>query len=259
MLKKIFCYDFKNLGKKLLPILLGGLACGILGLVASLLLTRVSEAASLGVGTIWVISFLGCFALSIYASIVTFTYYYRKFFTDEGYLTHMFPASVHTQFLAKVLSGSIFWLLSEIVLTIGLIATIALPAKELFDFVGINVSSIADISFSVTAIPSLIFSFLSLIISPVQSVVLIFTAITLGSLSFKKRKVGGSILFYFICNIAVSTATSFVETIVYYALPSNQMIIDIVSMATSLVLSIAVIVVGYLLSTHMLSTKLNLE
>ena len=252
----------KTLGKKQLPILLGLIGCGLVSCVSSFLLVKIAKVAPavmFGPMMLWGICLTGCGVLAIFSMIVTLAYYYKKFFTDEGYLTFMFPASAEEQFLAKALSGSIFYLAAELAMLLSFFFSIFYPASSAFSAFGIDFNLTVSSGMAAITPFSLVYGILSFLLSPIQSIVLIYTAITLGSLFFKKHKIGGSVLFYIICSSVVNIATSIVDTLTYVAFPSNQTVNELLTMLVGIVMTAATIIVGYYLSVYMLKKKLNLE
>ena len=264
MLKKLFIYDVKTLRKSQVPFILGILGAGVVGILCMLLNLLIPNDFILLRIFPTLIIYLLFTALSIASTVAVIfilIHYYKKFFSDEGYLTFMFPVSVETQFMSKLLSGALFSLLSMLATVISFVllfvAMIGSTApSDLWELPALDLGPIpAEVIVTVLLVALL------LLISPIANLILYYTAITLGSIFFSKHKILGSILFYVVVNFAMSVIT-FAATIIVTilsAISQSEWVMILTILVTTLLLLVAVSFIGYFICTHMLKKKINLE
>ncbi len=256
----------KTLAKTQVPCLIGIVGSGLLGLLLSFAISAIPEQyffLSIAPTMFWILTLLSAAVVTVVAYVFILIHYYRKFFTDEGYLTFMFPASIETQFLSKVLSGVVYWFLAGAALILALVLALVLPVSSVLSFsseiaavFGVTVETSASASF----IPTLL-SVFTILVTPFSSIILYFTAITLGSIFFVKHKILGSILFYVLSNIIVNTITTVVQfvTLIPANLATNPTLSTSIVLLSNIIMLILVAIIGYLISTILLRKKLNLE
>jgi len=268
MLKKLFIYDMRTLRRSQVPFILGILGAGVVGILCMLINLLIPEDLVLLRIFPTLIIYLLFTALSVAAAaagIFILIHYYKKFFSDEGYLTFMFPVSVETQFMSKVLSGSLFSLLSMLatVISFGLLFVAMIGSTVPSDLWELSGGAPA-LDFSPIPAPAIVTAILVVLLvflTPIANLILYYTAITLGSIFFSKHKILGSILFYMVVNFAMSFITfaaTFVVAILS-AFSQSEWVMILTILVTSLLLLVAVSVLGYFICTYMLKKKINLE
>lgn len=268
MLKKLFIYDIKTLRRSQVPFILGILGAGVVGILCMIINLLIPENLVLLRIFPTLIIYLLFTALSVaaaVASIFILIHYYKKFFSDEGYLTFMFPVSVETQFMSKVLSGSLFSLLSMLatVISFGLLFVAMIGSTVPSDLWELSGGAPA-LDFGLIPAPAIVTAILVVLLvflTPIANLILYYTAITLGSIFFSKHKILGSILFYMVVNFAMSFITfaaTFVVAILS-AFSQSEWVMILTISVTSLLLLVAVSVLGYFICTYMLKKKINLE
>ncbi len=269
MLKKLFVYDMKTLSKSQVPFILGILGAGVLGLLCTLSTYLIPDDLSFLTVFPMLISYLLLMAVSVGASVASIfilIHYYKKFFSDEGYLTFMFPVSVETQFLSKLLSGTIFSVLGVLATLFSFLLIFSamigsVTPMELADLINILFSGTGASPLSVGVVITAVLIVLLILVSPASQLSLYYTAVTLGSIFFSKHKIIGSIVFYMVANFVVSIVTFAVTLIVAIitAILQNELIMMITMLSVSLVMLIAIGIAGYFISVYMLKRKINLE
>ncbi len=277
MLKKLFIYDMKTLAKTQIPCLISIVGCGLLALLLSIAIAVIPAdfgALAIAPAMLWIFSVLGAAITTVVAYIFILMHFYKKFFTDEGYLTFMFPATIETQYLSKVLSGVVYWFAIEIALILALVLALFLPATALLSFLSDFITSdsalsslfMTEVGLTVTvpfwqSFLSTLLSVFNMLITPFSQIILYFTAITLGSLFFSKHKILGSVLFYFLSNITVNIITAIVQVLTL--LPANAAenltMSSIIASLSNIIMMILIAIIGYLISITVLHKKLNLE
>ena len=111
MLKKLFRYDMKALTRTLLPLSLATLGCGILLLLSQLAMRFAPETGLFSVlmpllfGMLIFFGSVASLLLPVVGEFFILHRYYKNFFTDEGYLTFVLPATMDEQLASKILSG----------------------------------------------------------------------------------------------------------------------------------------------------------
>lgn len=271
MLKKLFRYDFKALSRMLLPLTAATVGCGVILCVSILILSGAPEEGIFSVllpilfGSLTVFSAIAAVVLPVVGEFFILHRYYKNFFTDEGYLTFTLPATVEEHLHSKLLSGLLWSFLSSVAAIGALCIGIGLPAVIHSSGDG-AILSILSLVFSdflegSNEIYLLILTILTILISLISQLVLFYTAITLGSLFMSKHKIVGSVLFYFVANAAISIVSSIFSTIftVISALSQNVAFVTMMSLASAIVINIAVAVIGYFIILSMLKNRLNLE
>ena len=253
MLKKLFAYDMKNLSKLLVGTCVtligsGALAC-LLFYVSMLLPDKFTFIPMLPYAILMLCILTGGPLMTLYI----FIYYYRSFYTDTGYLTFVFPATMKEHLNAKLLSGILFSLAIALSTVIGaLIALIPNLGASwlllLFNGVSSTTNVLMILLYAVLILTSLI-----------SQVFLVYLAITLGSLFFSKHKVLGSVIFYFVVNWGVSLVEGILSVIVIALIASLPEIASMIaSVLLSLVCAVGVLIASYIINLRMLERRLNL-
>lgn len=220
--------------------------------------------------------FVSFLALAIYAAAVSFIMmfrFYKNKFTDEGYLTFTLPVKTSQIFLSSALN-MLIWMVISVVLVAALCAAMILfgtatdglinmdiirSFKEMdyiWEEMGYMFGQILGDGFGVLSV-------ITILISPVYSVVLSMTCITLGAVVAKKHKILAAIGISYGASMVLSIISSVVTSI-----PSLLFIGDTsmessdlyftLTMVGQLLIYVGVIVGGYFLSTHLMKHKLNL-
>ncbi|MDR0964457.1 MAG: hypothetical protein LBM60_07565 [Clostridium sp.] len=286
---KLFKFEWKNTSKVSLLILLYlGIATAI-GCSAFLLPVWERLAGAITYGTdlslLDMISFFSAsgfiiiYAISVSAAATGLTVYfavtfYQSMYSRRGYLTHTLPVNSHALLCSKILTYGL-WSLIYIIATVvsaGIFFTVCIATitrvmggsteafsyilNEFFKVLQNEFYNITGTSFVVYII-TILFGGL---IQSFSSIILVLTAITIGQLS-AKHKVLMSIVSYLgvmFINFMVGLITSAFTT--SYTLPSQGETLNLYTpQLISIAISAALAVGGYILSSHIIRNKLNLQ
>ena len=227
MLKKVFKRDMRAIFSTWWIVAVCVLGVALAGAVALRLslLGLSSEDASVAVSLLSTLGMLGAF-FSIFAVVASFTvtailvyyYFYRNFYSDEGYLTFTLPVSRRTLFLSKTLSAVIWQLLHYALLIVCLfIYLLIAPAGgeegifggDILSGLGEALSMLGELAgaWLLLYIPALL---LALVATVFFSTVLAELCITVGAVVTRKYKLLVGIGIYY----AVNTAFSFAAQVV---------------------------------------------
>ena len=258
---------------------LASLGMGILaGIILRLIFTfsdKIPEILAATMGASIGFMFLAIMICDVAMSILLMVRFYKHKFTDEGYLTFTLPVSSHQVFLSAALNNLIWVIISILAIALSflasfLIGTAGVPEmqeiQEILDTFGFTIETIlpADLK------NCLFIYILQGIVALPYSVVIVMTCLTVGATIAKKHKILAAIGFYY----ALSWLSGIFNGIVSVVLSLNNAdLLDsfnqeaylqymqntvITTGIISLVWQLALILGGYLLSTRLMSRKLNL-
>ncbi len=257
MLKKLFYNDFHAIRRRTLPLLLSALGCSVCAFLIVLLDAVLPQTGDIAVFldntlTSVLVALLFAFVvLLVLSGLHIFIHYYRNFFTDEGYLTFMLPATREQLLVSKVLAGITWTLIILLCAAASVTIGVLLPIELLMRAENASfLSSLWRDALSLFSPLSLIDSLLGLF----AQIVFIYTAITLGSLFFTKRKMLGAFLFYLLLSSVISFLRTLLSLLFYTVTDEGEIFTSLVSV----LLSLAVGIGGYLVTSALLKHKLNL-
>ncbi len=283
MLKKLLRYEFKSVSKTLLPLFFGVFAASVFSSLFSTLNIRVFSAdsgesffqsiLSLVSWTLFGLSLFAVFASIFIVYFILLHRYFKNFFGDEGYLTFTLPAKTQTHLWAKTISGIVWTALGILVACASGLILIVFgtgwkapiadnPILNLLDQFFKLVFNVLGTSNAVLFLIEILFMVLASIAS---QMLMYYLAITLGSIIAKKRKVLASIGMYIVVNSVLSTLTSLVMIPARFIGVGHENTIDDfiatghMYMLFSIIISIMIGGICFLVCNKMLETKLNLE
>lgn len=197
-----------------------------------------------------------CSAGSLFFLIYRF---YKRCFTDEGYLTFTLPVTSHQILLSSFLNTIIgeLIMLAAVCLSVAIAVLLFLGAfpenliwadvsvglKEAFSQMWASLREHFDVLASMTATG---------IISALAELIVLMLAVTIGAMIAKKHKILAAVAVYY----GISMVQSFVLTFTNLSVVSEENILHIFSATglTSLVIGIG----GYFLMHYLVDRKLNL-
>ena len=234
-----------------------------------------SRVLSISGRLISVACWIAVIAYPILALILVLRRYYKNFFTDEGYLTFTLPVKANTHLMSKFLSGYIWMVIAAIItfISLGILILCGTAGKGLFNQKILDwIKDLFDwsnfTSKEIGIVVRLIIEFaLMVITTAAYSLLLMYLAITLGSIIAKKHKLLASIGMYYAINIAVGLIMNVFSVILVsrvrddqYYLTSYYGLSYIESTLWTLVALFTVFAVAaYLVNRHLLKNKLNLN
>ena len=204
---------------------------------------------------LYVFVFFGLFAYALGSELFLAYQFYKRKFTDEGYLTFTLPAHSWQIFLSSMVNIMVWTLI------IGLVTALAIGAILLIGIVGTPVwQELSGHGLQFPDMADVMAEFHPLVIlysiaQYVSSTVIMMTCITLGSVLAKKHKILASIGVYYGWSLVMGVITT-------------QLLGDVLYMATELdftrvytietILLLTVSMGGFLLSCWLMDKKLNL-
>lgn len=268
MLSKVFKHDFRAIGKKTLPLMT---VMGMLAVLNTVLMTVLlygleghsSRGAALAkglLGTLLGFSFVALVALYVVAYVLMFSRYYKSTFTDEGYLTLTLPVGTHSLLGGKFLAAGVWVLIDSAVLLASVFVTL-IPALL---FLGGVVQEPDETYwiwefFSQINIGDVALTLLKVFFSAVANIMVIFVAITLGSLLMNQHKILGSVLFFVVVNAVCEMVESVIGSVTVSLAVYHQDVYYVVSSLVTLVMYAGLSVGMYFLNHYMLRYRMNLQ
>lgn len=262
MLGKLFKYDFKEMGNFYLPmyIIYVGIAVAF-----TILIVIGQHSALLEENTIFALLFgviafayvLAVIALIILSGLIVVYYFYRKFVSEEAYLTMTLPVEPWKQVLSKLLSSAVWQVITWIIFaaSVGFVLLVTGTLQELLNnmqigfalrMAWIEICEVLQLNAS-SAVLSAIYGVILLISSPL----IYFAAISIGQM-VNKHKVLMSVAAYVILNIVVTFITANGAFNFWADTASQILILSIIEQAV-------ISVIYFAISVYFLTKNLNLE
>ncbi len=204
MFCKLFKYDFKRMGRWLLPVQIVTFGAAIVfGLMIRIAMLLKTDAMDLGVKTQTMLSLSVTLAVILATAIVAFVAitvfyeFYKSMASEEGYLTHTLPIEEGKIFLCKILTA-VTWLAITAVVAVASILVFLLIIDGVGVIKDVYVAS-KDLafgwqtSFGVLIAENVIRGAFSLI----SAVTVCYFSIILGSIVAQKAKVVAGLGIYF--------------------------------------------------------------
>lgn len=215
-------------------------------------------------------------------SLVTIVYFavrfYKNLYSDEGYLMHTLPVKPSHLILAKTLISSLWFFLINMLVVWAVFAVmgVCIPVMvRIEDAVSLEWFLTNAVSLYGMSAPAFgIFFLVSTVVSSFSSTLVIYASISLGQL-FSKHKVMASILCYIGYNMLVSTISSIamvpsltklVLSDIHNTSAVNELGIPAFFgsfMRTTLIMSVIgsviIAIVSYILTEYIMRKQLNLD
>ncbi len=281
MFRKLFKYDFQSIRRIGLPLLLGILGAGVLGLLVAFLSSTLlpKEIAYenffvvfLSIITSSVIS-LVAFVIPLGAAaihVIVFVNFYRSLITDEGYLTFTLPVRAADIIRSKFWNAMLWSALS-------LVATVLAFAAFLLPMGAADVTVLSEIRYAFSEIgrawgmgaaEGWVLLFLLILLIPVSvanTFLMYFGAIFFGSVVSGKNKLLSAILCIFGVNFLYSIASGIFVGIsslfggIAGAATNSIPLAFIVMLLLAVIALSGVNVAFYFILKHMMEKKINLS
>ncbi len=274
MLGKLIKHDLSAQRRLLIPLTLAIIAASLLCAGALRYIVYVfssespSDLAVMSASSLIMYVFLNAIAVIAYPTVVTIlimVHFYRNLYTDEGYLTFTLPVRTGSILLSKFLTAVLWNIISSavvlgcfsFVVTFGT-ATDTVVNTEAFTAMSDIVSFFGDM-FGASPILYLV----ELAATSLYMTVILFLAITIGSIIAKKHKVLASIGLYYAISIATSLVTNIVGIFMMIPALFGDAETMFVSTVTVQPLVDSIIYIGfaaaaYILTGSLMKNKLNL-
>lgn len=178
---------------------------------------KIIEALLLFASVFYIISIIVIsFTVLIYLTVR----FYRNFYTDEGYLMHTLPVSQKSLIFSKLLVAFIWIVITGIVIFISVFSVVVtllsiqenITFSEIWDTLTMFFSKEYTVqfkhTFGISTLHGLLLGLAMAIINIIQSILMIYAAISVGQM-FQKHKVLGSFLGY----IAIHTILQLLNSV----------------------------------------------
>lgn len=261
MFAKLLKHEMKSTAGSIGLLSLAALGLGILG--GGMLRYIVNAAGDKGFQDIYgililfyVFIILGLIAYALGSEIFLNYQFYKRKFTDEGYLTFTLPAHSWQIFLSSMVNIMIW------TLVIGVVTFLSMAAIFLIGILGTPVWEhfVAEFSvpadFQVTVGKSDVMVLLYGVAQFVSSIVIMMTCVTLGSVLAKKHKILGAIGVYYGWSLIMSFITTQLLGDALYVATAELDFTRVYTIETILLLAVSM--GGFLLSCWLMDKKLNL-
>lgn len=260
MFAKLLKHEMKATAPTLGLLSLAAMGIGVVGgFMMRYLISRLEQHDFQEVDGIFMLLYVFVFfALMAYALgseiFLNYSFYKRKF-TDEGYLTFTLPAHSWQIFLSSMVNIMIWSVVIGIVTSLAIsgifvIGIVGTPVAEEFASVDFNLDELETIfdDFSLALIFYTVASFIS-------SIVVMMTSITLGSIIAKRHKILAAIGVYYGWSLILGMITTQLMGSILFI--SNEL--DFTRVYTiETVIQLTVALGGFLLSVWLMDRKLNL-
>jgi hypothetical protein len=285
MFSKLLKHEWKANWGLLSLLSLAAIGVGLLGTIALRVLVnyveKIAESDSililllLPLGMLVFVSFL---ALVIYGAAVSFIMlfrFYKNKFTDEGYLTFTLPVKSGQIFLSSALN-MLVWMLISLALVFLLFAMMILCGTATEGLVNQNIiESLSNSQWFWNGVDEMfstimgesygVLGFITMLVTPIYSVVLSMSCVTLGAVVAKKHKILAAIGISYAASIVLSiigNILSSLPSLIFIGNPNpgdeEMQLYFMLAMVMQLLLYVGVTVGGYFLSTGLMKKKLNL-
>ncbi len=269
MVKKLFKHEILSYTRNLFPIYLIVL---VISALTRFIYIFESDKTAFGIvsGSSVVALVVGCVVCLLMTYVYIITRFYKNLFSNEGYLSFTLPVTPAQHIGVKLLVGVGLVFCSVLVVLLAIvISTAGEVTVELFKSVGYLVNLIKRELVNHFAFYVIEIAFM-IILSIFQSILLIYTCISIGQLSRKNRvlaAVGVYFIYYIIVQVfstiflvvlSALSATDFYARIMKW-ISVNQFAFVHIMFCVSIVLSAVLILVYYFITHHIIKKKLNLE
>ncbi len=266
MFGKLLKHEFRATFRTLLPLILGLLGAALLARGSIWLMDTVDNPAVNVFGgfmiTIFVLACIAALVLTVVYMIVRFV---KSVLSDEGYLTHTLPVSVHSILLSRLLVSFV----SLLVITVSVVVSILVVTFHIEDAQQI-LRVLKEIFLGQKEVGKVVILLAAMLFLGFLVEILHFYAAMSVGHSFANKKGGFSVLFYFVMYFAQQIVSTIALVVVLGAKFSNTMTVEAdgagtfmeipTSMLTvSLCISVVFGIAYYLLSWLMLKKRLNLS
>ena len=269
MFKKLLKYDFKDLKRTGLPMLVTILILTVvISIFVGIMVGKGGYSENVNVFEIMATVFVAFAGLLILVSpvviqIMVYENFYRTLTTDEGYLTFTLPVKVKQIIFSKITNGAIWTVTTGAAVLVSFVTIVIVGVLSAGATLGGGSSDTTDIVSSYT-VWSIILSVILSIVSYFAMQLLYFIIIFWGSTMFKSQKSSNVIWLLILGNLAISavvgTITSVIEVVgAAIGVATNNMEVSmIITLATLLIFTGGLMVGAFFLLKHMMEKKVNL-
>lgn len=272
MLGKMLKYDIKSMAHTFVPLFIAILGMSVINV---LFFKNQWLAALMGGGTVM---FGLIVALGVTTIVMIITQFYHSVLGDQGYLTNTLPVSVDTILCSKMLSATVWIILSGITAVISGIVLIAgisftddfatfLRMIETF-FSQLAIYLASDLMQALWTILLIVLGVLLVIATIFNELLHFYCAMVCSQLyPFTKNRIAGSVIAYLLIGVPLSILSAFLMGGIAILDKLNHIFSQPTHIPSSLCLMLFMLFIEvmlmnlllYLPSRHILKNKLNLE
>lgn len=271
MLKKLFRYEFRAMGRLLLPLYGATVLMGIISSVVYSIAPGVSNSSitinnsNIVGATIFMIVMIMHVMLTL--STIVFSYVFaiyrfkRNLLDCEGYLMNTLPVTTEQNILAKLLAASIFELLAIITVFLSwflFTLSSSISIKDIIDTISVGMRIWVK-SVTVSDVLILIEVIVLILVAFIQSNLMFYAAMSIGYSSNGRKmlkSIGMYVAFYIAAQI-IGTILLNIISISVGDIESNAA--GHMILLTSLIFSVAFSVGYWFLTNYFMKNKLNLQ
>ena len=269
-------YELRSVARIVVPLLIVFLCASMIMSLGFMLDGRVFQASEataitaifalteslLGIGIVLLIA-----AINITVYVLIIRRFYTSFFTDEAYLTFTLPVTTDCHLMIKIVS-MFFWNIAALVVTFlgaliifgGLAIGYTEQVQEVYYYFSYITEMIQmswqDSSDNLGA--QLVVTVLNGLAEYIFQSLLIYFSITLGCMLFKKHRLLGAILSFFVINTLESWIRAIFQSLITgFGMTSGT--VYLLQMIFSIVFMIVGMIALYLGTRYILQKKLNLD
>ena len=260
MLKKCLKHEWKACWKNMALLNGAAIFMGALG-GFGFLFSQISELPDLLIVLYLFAYVLIVIAASVMTQVLMIQRYYKNLFTDEGYLTNVLPVSATDHILSKML---VFLLLPSAIRYFTantlLFYSKTMTFSDFLSYLWAQITGVADAAFSLIGITNHIgmalFSIVGFFASLFFGILLFYAAISIGSL-VSSHKILTAVLSY----IGMTTVIQIFGgiSIVRVFQDSTPTAVVTTSSVSTLIITVVLCVVLFLICRYILSRRLNLS
>lgn len=271
MFAKLLKHEWRASFRALAPLSLAALGAGLLGGILIKLTDRVGEyeetadALLVGLSLLLVAVVLVLVAYGVAVQIILVVNFYRSRFTDRGYLTFTLPVKTRHIFLSSAVNMMIWTAISAVVIiaAVGILAAFGIATVgdlDLEDVFGRVYNSVQEAYSDLYdtrgyVITSVLSAAVSFVFAPFMAI----TCVTIGAVAAKKHKILAAFATYYIISVIVSIVQSVAQASMLIASAAADRALNMAqSMLPQMFTQLVFIVLGYLISVHLMKKKLNL-
>ena len=260
MFAKLLKYEFKSCAGLMGILSLGSLGVGAgSGLILRYMVHTaehmiVNDSLEMVLGILFFFSFLTLFAFAIIGSLYPLVQFYKRKFTDQGYLTFTLPVRSWQIYLTSFLN-ILFWDIIMVLTLAGgfvLVFAVGFVGTEIW---GEIVRSLPIYEFEQITAELDFINPLYYLVSSLGGVMLMINSIVLGSVIARKRKVLGAVGVYYGTTMLMSAVSAWITNMEYVSDP----LLAIERMQTATMVSACAFGIGgAILAIWLMDKKLNL-
>lgn len=271
MLKRLIKYDMKAISRYAIPMLIaaGGasfVCCAILYFTLGLAeeLTSVLNAIMI-TGSVYMIGVICIGVMLLLVTIVIALRYYRSVFSNEGYLNMSIPVSRRAFLNSKIISSSIWAVITAVVSAVSVFVSLFLPLilydasiiHDAISFVKGNLGAVAtDRSLNVMVI---LFEMVVSVLNTAKDVTVIIASITLGSVLLRRAKLLASLIIYYVISFSEELFVANVKMLVHTFGTESSALTLVLDFAFEILVIFVVFALMYCVTLYLLEKRFNLE